>query len=59
MCSRKGKTNQLSFCLDKSTDIDIPLDLVSMDTYRATLGHKACHSFPLKNAKFKEFYHPR
>ena len=46
-------------CLDKSTDIDIPMDLVSMDTYRATLGHKACHSFPLKNAKFKEFFHPR
>jgi hypothetical protein len=44
---------------DKSTDLDIPLNLVSTDHYRATLGHKACHSFKLKNAKFKEFFHPR
>jgi len=48
----------LSF-LDKSTDLDIPLNLVSIEHYRASLGHKACHSFRLKNAKFKEFFHPR
>ncbi len=44
---------------DKSTDLDVPLEFVSIEKYRATLGHKACHSFTLKNAKFKEFFHPR
>jgi hypothetical protein len=46
-------------CADKSTDLDVPDEFVSTDDYRATLGHKACHSFRLKNAKFREFFHPR
>ena len=45
--------------LDRSTDLDIPPDCETEATYRASLAHKACHSFGQKNAAFKELYHPR
>ena len=46
--------------LDRSTDLDIPLDLVELSEYNATLSHKACHSFGQEqNARFENLYHPR
>ena len=45
--------------LDKSVDLDIGPEYQSCSDYRATLGHKACHSFEHKNSVFKEFEHPR
>ena len=46
--------------IDRSTDLDIPLDLVELSEYNATLGHKACHSFGQEqNARFENLYHPR
>merc|ERR1711976_678425 len=40
--------------LDKNTDLDVPLEYVSLDNYCATLGHKACHTFgKRKNARFE------
>ena len=45
---------------DRSTDLDIPLDMIQLSEYSATLGHKACHSFGEdKNARFDNLYHPR
>ena len=46
---------------DRYTDLDIPDEFVSIDNYKATLGHKACHSFELacKNSKFECIWHPR
>jgi len=45
--------------LDETSDLDMP-DSVgeSLEVYRATLGHKACHSFQ-PNAETDVFYHPR
>ena len=40
-------------------DLDISPEHQLCSQYRATLGHKACHSFEKKNAVFKEFEHPR
>ena len=45
--------------LDKSVDLDIGPEYRSCHQYRATLGHKACHHFQLRNSAFQEFEHPR
>ena len=45
--------------MDRETDIDIPDECISLDVYKATMGHKACHSFKAKNAAFEDIYHPR
>ena len=45
--------------LDKSVDLDITPEYRSCSQYRATLGHKACHHFQLRNSAFQEFEHPR
>ena len=45
--------------LDKSVDLDIGPEYQSCQQYRATLGHKACHHFQLRNSAFEEFEHPR
>ena len=45
--------------LDKSVDLDIGPEHQECSQYRATLGHKACHSFQQKNSVFREFEHPR
>jgi len=45
--------------LDKSVDLDVGPDDRSCTQYKATLGHKACHSFEMKNSAFHEFEHPR
>ena len=44
---------------DREIDLDIPEYETSLENYSATLGHKACHSFGAKNAKFEQLYHPR
>ena len=45
------------FC-KKGVDLDIQTAYVSTDNYRATLGHKTCHSFS-PNYDFAQFWHPR
>ena len=45
--------------LDKSVDLDVGPEYQQTSDYRATLGHKACHSFDCKNSVFQEFEHPR
>jgi len=45
--------------LDSSIDLDVPIELTSLDKYCATLGHKACHSFSKRNARFENLWHPR
>merc|ERR1712106_327662 len=45
--------------LDKSVDLDIFPEYQLCSEYRASLGHKACHSFEHKNSVFREFEHPR
>lgn len=44
--------------LDHKYDLDIPPGMISLNSYRATLGHKACHSFE-PNCDFDTFLHPR
>jgi len=39
-------------------DLDILPEHISIENYRATLAHKACHSFQF-NAHFERFWHPR
>ena len=43
---------------EKGVDLDIQPVHVSTDNYRATLGHKTCHSFS-PNCDFAQFWHPR
>ena len=38
--------------------LDIPEEFVSLKKYKASLAHKANHSF-MPNAKFVLFHHPR
>ena len=44
--------------LTGDTCLDIPKGLECLARYRATLAHKACHSFS-PNAAFAELHHPR
>ena len=40
--------------------MDIPPEYIHLDQYKATLGHKACHTFgAAKNARFEALWHPR
>ena len=52
----KQKSSSFS---DREIDLDIPEYETTLKNYSATLGHKACHSFDAKNAKFEQLYHPR
>ena len=40
--------------------MDIPPRYRNLENYRATLGHKACHTFHKNavNVKFENYYHP-
>ena len=44
--------------LDRMVSLDIPDKFKSLSRYRATLGHKTCHSFT-PNSTFIEMNHPR
>lgn len=44
--------------LDETSDIDLPENMTKIENYRATLGHKVCHSFT-PNSETDVFYHPR
>jgi len=44
--------------LDETSDIDLPENMTKIENYRATLGHKVCHSFQ-PNCETDVFYHPR
>ena len=61
--SGKGKSYKWSdyrLLLNNFIDLDIPAEYTSMDNYRATLAHKACHAFDKEiNANFETFFHPR
>ena len=54
------KSSDFRLNLDKFTDIDIPQRYRNLENYRATLGHKVCHTFDKDtlNVKFKNYYHP-
>lgn len=57
---RRYSTDQKMHFSDHSTDLDIPTEFVSIDKYKATLGHKACHTFgQAKNSRFDNLWHPR
>ena len=43
---------------DETIDIDIPEDMTCTSKYKASLGHKVCHSFR-PNCEFDNFDHPR
>lgn len=47
-----------SITLNKDISLDIPKPMRSIDKYKATLAHKACHSFE-PNSAFRRFFHPR
>ena len=40
-------------------NIDVPSEYWEISNYRATLGHKANHSFLKSNAKYVSVIHPR
>ena len=44
--------------LEKDVDLDIPSQHIPVTNYRATLGHKVCHSF-INNSWFSPIWHPR
>ena len=44
--------------LDDKFDLDIPDNMMSTSQYKATLGHKVCHSFR-PNCELDNFDHPR
>jgi len=52
------KPTPYKMMLDDTSDIDLPENMTSLDNYRATLGHKVCHSFE-PNCETDIFYHPR
>ena len=60
-CGKSYKQSDYRLSLDKFTDLDIPPKYHKLENYRATLGHKACHSFDGSkvNSKFENFHHPR
>lgn len=43
---------------DNSPFVDVPSECVDISSYKASLGHKANHSFN-PNAKFVAVHHPR
>ena len=66
---RREKSNNMTWDLEansykifdptrKRGTVDIPVELRSMDNYRASLAHKTNHSF-IPNCEFDEFHHPR
>lgn len=44
--------------VNRDVDLDIWKEHESLDNYRATIAHKACHSF-VKNAGFQRLDHPQ
>ncbi|KAM8908413.1 histone-lysine N-methyltransferase SETD7 isoform 2-T2 [Spinachia spinachia] len=56
--SRDWVLNGNTISLDNDTVIDVPQPFVSTETYCASLGHKANHSF-IPNCKYDTFVHPR
>ena len=55
---RKRAHSDYCISLNPDIDLDIPDNMTSLDCYRATLGHKANHSFA-PNAEWTVFDHPR
>jgi len=47
-----------NIAFDTTHDIDVPDDMARTETYKATLAHKACHSFD-PNCDFEFYHHPR
>jgi len=55
---RPWRSNDNCISLDEDVAIDVPRAYSSLATYRATVGHKANHSF-MPNAKYVQVYHAR
>jgi len=56
--ARDWKFNDNTISLDDQIVIDVPQQWSSTETYTASLGHKANHSFE-PNCKYDKFDHPR
>lgn len=56
--SRDWTLNSNTITLDDATVLDVPPEYSSLDTYTATLGHKANHS-NTPNCQYSHFLHPR
>ncbi|XP_012689857.2 histone-lysine N-methyltransferase SETD7 isoform X1 [Clupea harengus] len=56
--SRDWSANGNTISLDEETVIDVPKPFNQTETYCASLGHKANHSFS-PNCKYDPFVHPR
>ena len=52
------KETPYKMVLDEESDLDLPESMTSLENFRATLGHKICHSFH-PNADPDIFCHPR
>ena len=55
---RPWRLNDNCISLDADCAIDVPCHMASTDVYRATIGHKANHSFE-PNAEYVQVFHPR
>lgn len=55
---RDWSFNDNTISLNQETVIDVPKELSSTNSYCASLGHKANHSFR-PNCKYDRFHHPR
>jgi len=53
-----GEFSAYRIRLTGEISLDIPDSSANLSKYRATLGHKACHSFE-PNCDFAQFWHPR
>lgn len=54
--SREDSNYKITF--DDELDLDIPEEMTKTNKYKASLGHKVCHSFT-PNCEFDNFDHPR
>ncbi|KJE93610.1 histone H3-K4 methyltransferase [Capsaspora owczarzaki ATCC 30864] len=57
--ARDWSANSNTISLDDTVVIDVPVPFDNVNSYCATLGHKANHHFQLKNAEYGLFTHPR
>ena len=53
-----NENSNYKITFDANYDLDIPDEMISLENYRATLGHKVCHSF-VPSCEFDNFQHPR
>eukprot|EP00094_Tigriopus_californicus_P003941 TCALIF_03795-PA protein Name:"Similar to setd7 Histone-lysine N-methyltransferase SETD7 (Halocynthia roretzi)" AED:0.45 eAED:0.45 QI:0/-1/0/1/-1/1/1/0/293 len=54
----EAQPSDYALYLEEGWILDIPEDLRSLSKYKATLGHKVCHSFEA-NAEYSHGFHPK